>query len=101
MNPNAVKHLVLFVLCCIGAILFGSILASQDYEDLLLLSYVVVGIYVLAAPLLNRLWPDLKMTPEQVDRIADHVTEFSLAYLRQARSSQQQSTKAVVRRNRK
>jgi TetR/AcrR family transcriptional regulator, regulator of cefoperazone and chloramphenicol sensitivity len=43
-----------------------------------------VIIYVLAGPVLARLWPDMKMTPESLDRIADHITDFSLAYLRQA-----------------
>jgi len=58
-----------------------------------------VIIYVLAGPFLARLWPEMKMTPEQLDRIADHITDFSLAYLRQARSVQQPATKAASRRN--
>jgi AcrR family transcriptional regulator len=41
--------------------------------------------YVLASPVLARLWPELKMTPAQLDRIADHITDFSLAYLHQVR----------------
>ncbi len=59
-----------------------------------------VIIYVLAGPVLVRLSPDMKMTPENLDRIADHITDFSLAYLRQARSMQQQAAKAAGRRNR-
>jgi hypothetical protein len=43
-----------------------------------------VIIYVLADPVLARLWPDMRITPESLDRIADHITDFSLAYLRQA-----------------
>ncbi|HWF39564.1 MAG TPA: CerR family C-terminal domain-containing protein [Candidatus Acidoferrales bacterium] len=39
--------------------------------------------YVLASPLLMRMWPELEMTPQQVDRIADHIADFSLAYLRE------------------
>jgi len=42
--------------------------------------------YVFAVPLLAGVWPDLKMVPEQVDRIADHIADFSLAYIRQCRS---------------
>lgn len=38
--------------------------------------------YVQARPILAQLWPELRMTPEQIDRIANHVAEFSLAYLR-------------------
>src|SRR6266849_4508982 len=60
-----------------------------------------VMFYVLARPLLNRLWPDLKMTPEQLDRIAGHITDFSLAYLRQVRGVQQQAVKAASGRKRK
>src|SRR5213594_2151271 len=50
MNANAVKQLVILTLCGIVAVLFGSILASGSYEDLLLLSYLPVGVYALAAP---------------------------------------------------
>jgi AcrR family transcriptional regulator len=56
-------------------------------------------IYVLAGPVFARLWPDMKITPENLDRIADHVTDFSLAYLRQARGVQQLAAKAAGRRN--
>jgi AcrR family transcriptional regulator len=57
--------------------------------------------YVLARPLLNRIWPDLKMTPEQMERIANHVADFSLAYLRQVRDGQRQAVKAANGRKRK
>ena len=49
-------------------------------------------VYVLAGPLLMRLWPELEMTPAQVDRIAEHIGDFSLAYLRQASSGGRQPT---------
>ncbi|MBO0720786.1 MAG: CerR family C-terminal domain-containing protein [Blastocatellia bacterium] len=38
-------------------------------------------------PILARLWPELKMTPEQVEQIANHIAEFSLAYLHSAGSA--------------
>jgi hypothetical protein len=41
---------------------------------------------VLAGPLLAGVWPELKMTPEQVERIADHIADFSLSYLQGFRS---------------
>ena len=50
MNPNAVKQLIILVLCCIAAVMFGTVVASQDYENLLLLSYLLLGVYVLATP---------------------------------------------------
>jgi TetR/AcrR family transcriptional regulator, regulator of cefoperazone and chloramphenicol sensitivity len=42
-----------------------------------------VFLYVLMGPVLAPLRPELKMTPGQVDKIADHIAEFSFAYLRQ------------------
>jgi len=44
--------------------------------------------YAFSSPVLSRLQPELKLTPEQLERIADHISEFSLAYLKQV--SQQQ-----------
>src|ERR1039458_6895788 len=49
-------------------------------------------VYILAGPLLMRLWPELEMTPAQVDRIAKHIGDFSLTYLRQANSDGRQAT---------
>ncbi|HXR76585.1 MAG TPA: CerR family C-terminal domain-containing protein [Bryobacteraceae bacterium] len=53
--------------------------------------------YLLEGPLLVRLWPGLKMNPEQVDRIADHIADFSLAYLRDLGGAR---TKAAASRHR-
>ena len=61
-------------------------------EKTRLCAHSVMGqilVYVLAGPLLTQLWPELEMTPEQVDRIAEHIWDFSLAYLRQANSAGQ------------
>ena len=49
-------------------------------------------VYILAGPLLMRLWPELEMTQEQVDRIAEHIGDFSLTYLRQAKFGGRQAT---------
>lgn len=38
--------------------------------------------YVHARPVISRLWPEWKMTPEALDEIACHVTDFSLAALK-------------------
>jgi len=40
-----------------------------------------IVVYVFAAPLLKGAWPELKMTPKQVERIADHIADFSLSYI--------------------
>ena len=63
---------------------------SPDHEQTRLCTYSVMGqilLYVLASPVLARLWPEMKMTPEQLDRVADHIADFSLAYLRQVGAS--------------
>ena len=72
-------------------------------EQTRLCAHSVMGqviIYAFAGPVLARLWPDMQMTPENLDRIGDHVTDFSLAYLRPARGIQQLAAKATGRRNR-
>jgi AcrR family transcriptional regulator len=66
--------------------LIGQILRlPRDHEKTRLCAHSVIGQvvhYVHAGPIMARLWPELKMTPEQLEQIADHITEFSLAYLR-------------------
>jgi AcrR family transcriptional regulator len=42
-----------------------------------------IFLYVVVGPILAPLRPELKMTPAQVDKIADHIAEFSFPYLRQ------------------
>ena len=63
-------------------------LPSND-ENTRLCAISVVGqvlAYVLPGPLLTEIWPELKMTPEQVERIADHIADFSLSYIEDFRS---------------
>jgi AcrR family transcriptional regulator len=70
--------------------LIGGMLGLPPDDDTTRLCAIsVVGqnlAYVFAGPLLSGIWPDLKMTPEQVERIADHIADFSLSYLQQYRS---------------
>jgi AcrR family transcriptional regulator len=54
--------------------------------------------YVLPGPLLTEIWPELKMTHEQVERIADHIADFSLSYLQGFRSKHGTMTPARKRR---
>lgn len=76
--------------------LIGSIIALPPKDEKTrLCAHSVMGqilVYVLAGPLLKQLWPELEMTPEQVDRIAEHIWDFSLAYLREANSGSRQAT---------
>ncbi len=78
-----------------------------DDEKTRLCAHSVMGqimLYALASPVLRRLWPDLKMTPEQSDRIADHIADFSLTYLRELRiqrAPQPQTPTPQDRRKRK
>jgi len=61
-----------------------------DDDNTRLCAISVVGqvlAYVLPGPLLAEIWPELKMTPEQVERVADHVADFSLSYLQNFRST--------------
>jgi TetR/AcrR family transcriptional regulator, regulator of cefoperazone and chloramphenicol sensitivity len=38
--------------------------------------------YAVAQPVLARLQPDFKLTPEYLERVAEHIADFSLAYVR-------------------
>jgi len=56
-----------------------------DHETTRLSVNSIVGqilFYTFSQPVLARLQPELKLTPDQLDRIADHIAEFSLAYLK-------------------
>jgi AcrR family transcriptional regulator len=70
--------------------LIGKLIAlpPTDQETRLCANSIMgqIFLYVLGGPLLARVWPELKMTSEQVERIADHIADFSLAYLREAGS---------------
>lgn len=50
--------------------------------------------YVFSLPLISGVWPELKMTPEQVGRIADHIADFSLAYIRSFSPGTRRATRA-------
>jgi AcrR family transcriptional regulator len=72
--------------------LIGQIIhLPADDEKTRLCTHSVMGqifLYALACPILSKLWPGMRTTPEQMDRIADHIADFSLAYLRQIRPVQ-------------
>ena len=80
----------------------GAILGlPRDHDTTRLCTHSVIGQivhYVVARPILARLWPELKMTPAQVDRIADHIAGFSLAYLQAFKSWRGRASSIPVRR---
>jgi AcrR family transcriptional regulator len=56
-----------------------------DHETTRLSVNSIVGqilFYTFSGPVLARLMPELRLTPDQLDRIADHIADFSLAYLK-------------------
>jgi TetR/AcrR family transcriptional regulator, regulator of cefoperazone and chloramphenicol sensitivity len=58
-----------------------------DHEKTRLCAHSIIGqilFYAFARPVISRLWPEMKMTRPQVDLIASHISDFSLAYLRSA-----------------
>jgi AcrR family transcriptional regulator len=60
-----------------------------EHEKTRLCNNSIVGqvlFYAFSQPVLSRLQPDLKLTPQQLERIARHITEFSLSYLKHASS---------------
>lgn len=62
--------------------------ANDDKTRLCAISVMgQILVYVFSMPLLTGVWPELRMTPEQVDRIADHIAEFSLSYIHSCGSS--------------
>jgi AcrR family transcriptional regulator len=61
----------------------------EDHDKTRLCAHSIVGQiahYAHARPVLASLWPEQKMTPAQMEEIADHIAEFSLAYIRAVRS---------------
>jgi hypothetical protein len=50
---------------------------------------------------ISRLWPELEMTAERIEEIAAHITDFSLAYLREIAPEPEQTPEQIKRRKRK
>ena len=67
--------------------LIGTLLRlPPEHEKTRLCAHSIIGqilFYAFARPVINRLAPEMKMTAAQIDLIADHIAEFSLAYLHQ------------------
>ncbi|HEY7303390.1 MAG TPA: CerR family C-terminal domain-containing protein [Bryobacteraceae bacterium] len=75
-----------------------------DHETTRLCTHSVMGQvshYAVAQPVLAYLWPEMKMTPEQRQRVAEHIADFSLAYLRSYRAkTAEQRHSRIPRRSR-
>jgi AcrR family transcriptional regulator len=71
--------------------LVGALLnLPEDNDKTRLCAHSIVGQiahYANARPVLASLWPEQKMTAAQMDEIADHIAEFSLAYIRSVSAS--------------
>ena len=79
--------------------LTGSLLGlPANHQKTRLCAQSVIGqilFYAFAKQVITRLNPDMKMTAPLVNLIADHITEFSLAYLRKTKPKRRR-TKAKV-----
>lgn len=65
-----------------------------EHEKTRLCAHSIIGqimFYAFARPVIARLWPELKMTAPQLDLIANHIADFSLAYIRTAGAEQAKS----------
>lgn len=63
-----------------------------EHEKTRLCNNSIIGqvvFYAFSRPVLSRLQPELKLTPDQVERIAEHISEFSMAYLREMSRSKE------------
>ena len=61
-----------------------------DHEKTRFCTHSVIGQvihYMHAKPVMARLWPQLEFSEANADRIANHIADFSLAYLTSARRS--------------
>ena len=72
-----------------------------DHEKTRLCAHSIIGqimFYAFARPVITRLWPEMKMTPAQLDLIANHIADFSLAYIRSTSAERKQKTPGRARK---
>jgi len=76
----------------------GEILGlPADDEKTRLCNNSIIGqvlFYTFSQPVLSRLQPELKLTPDQLDRIGEHIVEFSIAALRGMARQKQKTAKS-------
>ena len=82
--------------------LVGQILnLPVDHNKTLLCTHSIMGQvahYSHTQPVMSQLWPGMKMSPEQREMIANHIADFSLAYLRAQRAESSTSALPTSRR---
>ena len=65
--------------------IIGQIIGLEPDDDITrLCAHSLIGQvvhYAIARPVINLLWPDLRMTPERVQQIATHIADFTLCSL--------------------
>jgi AcrR family transcriptional regulator len=85
--------------------LVGAILnLPMNHEKTRLCTHSIVGQvahYSHVQPVMSQLWPEMKMSPEQRAMVANHIADFSLAYLRAARDGSPKETQPKSPRKRK
>jgi AcrR family transcriptional regulator len=75
-----------------------------NHETTRLCVHSIMGqimLYALAGPLFGRLWPEFKVTPKRAKRIANHIADFSLAYLRDVGAMHAKSTTSLQARRKR
>jgi TetR/AcrR family transcriptional regulator, regulator of cefoperazone and chloramphenicol sensitivity len=83
--PRVVEEIIGPRYAAIRQILSLIIGLPPDHDTTRLCAHSVIGQvlhYVHARPVIACIWPDLKMTPERVEQIANHIADFSLCSLR-------------------
>jgi biotin carboxyl carrier protein len=77
----------------------GEILGlPPEHETTRLCNNSIIGqvlFYTFSRPVLSCLQPDLRLTPERLERIADHITEFSLASLNEMARQKNKPAKEI------
>ncbi len=62
-----------------------------EHDKVRLCAHSIIGQvvhYVHAMPVISRIWPGLELTPERIEEISGHITEFSLCGLRTVAANQ-------------
>ena len=79
--------------------LIGNMLGlAPEHEKTRLCAHSIIGqilFYAFTGPVLSRLAPEMKMSAERIDVLADHIAQFSLAYLRQPENKRPPTRKKV------